>query len=614
MNSQEQRRRQYFTEFNRQAHFWFATDGKWVGGAAWEPGIRERMWAALSLLSGTKKDIELAQLILLTASDDQGDFNLTFGMLLLRIYEDVLSDEVSRMLMELGVSHIDHVSAHIMRYTENCGLFNAFGLSEAARRYDRPELLERARLRSETFADHMRHYTAGAEFNSVNYHAVTVNAAAIIRLFCHDSVMRDEAREIEHRFWRSLAQVWHPRLRSTAGASGRSYTSDSMSSLSTMRHVVWQVLGDAVCLSQMELFNPESDIPLKCHSMESTACEGAWLSSVSYEVPSDAVELFTIKNFPYSARQKAWIPGFREHKEVDEPSIDARAHGGWQPRGGSTKYVPSSSLHPSGESFLSVYMLPEFGVGTATRAMCGQSDVFHATWATGKTGASPLAGIRSIYPRYIMNNKLDEFLSTRQYPVNINDDGRGIAVQDHELSLLAYSANDLITAGITRMELAILLPVWFNDVDEIYVGDDKLKSDRLSMAEQCPVYIRDGEIYLAIKPLSGSNLGRKYAMELRRYPAFRTLSLINYEGAPRDFDPAFLRQCRTGAAFIIGAKADFGDFSAFRKEAADIKLSDAIYEPQRTVKASWRQRQIEFMSELQSEEIRYIKIAGEYQH
>ncbi len=117
------------------------------------------------------------------------------------------------------------------------------------------------------------------------------------------------------------------------------------------------------------------------------------------------------------------------------------------------------------------------------------------------------------------------------------------------------------------------------------------------------VFLRDGLTYLGLRPLVLTNHGRQKAVEITRVGHFRVVSFYNYEGEPRNFLGAEIRQTCGGLVFCIGSEREWGDFAHFRQACREVELSDSRYESQRRIVCRWQDRDVDILWALQSEEL-----------
>ncbi|MHB9024097.1 MAG: hypothetical protein ACYC7E_07965 [Armatimonadota bacterium] len=586
----------------------WGADGRWVTESM-VPGVRERCWHCHALLEGGAADVALANLILETSVPDDNDFMAYCAAILLRNYEGKLSPKAAGNLNHALEMNVEHVYQHLYRYTENCATLNAFALLFSAARFGEPRFAERALEWLHYYHQLIERSGATVEFFSPCYLGVTFAGLSPLSLLIDHPEAQGLARAISDRCWQSLAAVWHPGLRSVAAPSGRSYLVDSTAGLSLIRGTVWVALGDRACPSPWD-FGLFSDPPGKgFHQLDVPYNYGAmaWMAASVYEVPEDAAVLFYDKSYPFAMQASVDLPGYRYNEPAD-PAVDVDALGGW--RSGDRAFVPATMSHPGGEAAIRTWLAEDYGVGSCTRLLFGQTDFAFAVWRRHGQASEP-ANLHTLFTRYVINDAFAQKLGKEQYDCVLPEQGRGGALANGPLLLTWYNADEQVTAGIEKLRTCAVLPELYAPVDEVYIGDQpQTNLQGASKAEEW-VFIRDGQMYLGFHPLALTNLGRTHAVEVTRAGAFRAVSFMNYEGPAREFYHAELRQTRGGFLTCLGTAAEWGgDFARFRQSCRAAEISDTVYQSQRRIRCAWNGREIELLWDMQSEELFFVKIDG----
>jgi hypothetical protein len=592
----------------------FDSEGKWRTSSP-APGFRERKWYALVLLAGGSEETKLANRILESSQDDGNDFVGFFSPLILRLHRAQLSKAATEVLESSWQKILPRANAHLHRYTENCGLMNACGLIEAAHRFDRPDL----RARAIFFLEHFLHFleTNGAlrEYFSLNYLPVTAFGAAAIRHLSPDPEGRNLAQKIEKHIWMELARVWHPGLRHPAGPSARSYTYDSMGAFSHIHIMAWLGVGDPCCPSPDALGFFES--PEACGLLPEDwafhQIHAAIYATVPYRVPTSARRLLEGKSFPFSFESHTTVAPYRLFDETaGMAEAEVKAMGGWCVAGALTAsgsepgrgFLPSQLLQPRGRTGLAIYQEATFGLGTATLQMCGQSDTCHAAWKVSGSKKRPLTQLRTLYFRGTVNTDLARNFRGSGYPSNVAEQWRGGALQSGPLAVLFNAANDEITEGITSLQTTALVSEWFSPVGEVRLNETRVTDDIIHGAADDWVFLRDGDSYIGLRPLLSERVEVARPLRVQRLGRFLSVSAISYEGKPRSFLPAALRQITSGMILLLGNKQSYpGGFRSFRAACARASISDELYESQRAFSVKLGEREISAIWDVQTEHL-----------
>src|SRR5690606_37706072 len=118
---------------------------------------------------------------------------------------------------------------------------------------------------------------------------------------------------------------------------------------------------------------------------------------------------------------------------------------------------------------------------------------------------------------------------------------------------------------LSSLRLDARLPI-YTPLDEIWVGSDRVDGLPFHSGWQQPVMIRDGSIYLAMRPLQPVNLGgAEPALEIAEANNHLIVSIYNLrDSEPRMFPAFMLDHTHNGVIFEIGSSSEYGNFSAFR--------------------------------------------------
>ena len=77
------------------------------------------------------------------------------------------------------------------------------------------------------------------------------------------------------------------------------------------------------------------------------------------------------------------------------------------------------------------------------------------------------------------------------------------------------------------------------------------------------IYIKDGDIYIAVHPLTVTDKGRKKAMSVRKRAGYLELAMYNYEGEEKDFARRDFLHIQNGFGFVIASDTESGSFEEF---------------------------------------------------
>jgi len=252
----------------------------------------------------------------------------------------------------------------------------------------------------------------------------------------------------------------------------------------------------------------------------------------------------------------------------------------WRVTEGGREYKRFRPLvvHRYAPVLLTTYHTEDYSVGTSSGAhACGdgaQHDAFFATYRRRRPDATrplTLEDMRTVYTRYVFNEGQPSSVEDL-----LHDQGRKTCVQQGPAAIVLYRPGIGVLNAITSMRLTVVLPTFFNEPDQVWLGDRRLETLDGESPETTPVFVRDGMTWLAFRPLALTDYGRRQAVVVRRVNRFLTVSFYNYAGAARALNfpyqaPLFTQN---GFAFEIATEVEGISFDAFRRRVSEARLDD----------------------------------------
>jgi hypothetical protein len=240
--------------------------------------------------------------------------------------------------------------------------------------------------------------------------------------------------------------------------------------------------------------------------------------------------------------------------------------------GGAVAHVPGRAAHfPAGEVFLDTYMERDFAIGTSTRPMHSgtQSEVFYEIHRRCPR-ARKQGDIRSIFARYrVSKSGLEKEVKAGL----IRQQAFAWAIQDDARALALYHPNGYPHRGVDALSLNLLLPEPNSAVDEIWIGNRKLKNGDGSAAKPDWVIFRDGDVLAAFYPLA-ADLGRRVAIRSEHRAGLRVVSFVNYEGRKKTFGRGFLPTIANGFVYEGSTTKRHPTVRAFLRDLRKAEISD----------------------------------------
>jgi hypothetical protein len=145
------------------------------------------------------------------------------------------------------------------------------------------------------------------------------------------------------------------------------------------------------------------------------------------------------------------------------------------------------------------------------------------------------------------------------------------------------------------MKLSIMFPCHFGWTQEVVLGDDRRTRVSLEAApgsgealarevftrevlasceDPCPVFVKDGPVYMAFEPLTLTDRGREAAVKIERLGNYLALSFYNYEGPCRSFEVEEMLLTSSGFVAHLGTVDEWETFDAFIADSSGGTITD----------------------------------------
>jgi hypothetical protein len=420
-----------------------------------------------------------------------------------------------------------------------------------------------------------------SEYLSTTYSPLTVAMSAEIANLSADATVREMAAAIERRAWTDVLRHWHAPMCSLAGPHARSYECDSVSHVTLLNMLFWSCFGSEIIpLNSYDwLYPPRPELVIHHEGdVDFMRCHALWHTATEYHVPAEAARLLVEPALPRT--ETGWAEGglFRDIVP-SEANFDPPWHG-----------LP----YPMGPNRLTTYLSPSFTLGTANRDWLNgdQQDLFIVKAATGHRPGGPQP-CRSIFTRYVSGDKIpgedNYYPDMKKHSTKdlLHEEGRRHALQSEGVALVAYwPKRRLDHAPMRKLGLEILIPCHFSTPEEVWLGDTRLGEGTAELSTPEPLFVREGETFLAFLPLAVDDAGRTAAVRAEHRGKYLVVEYLNYEGEERLFTQAELLPLRNGFV-TIAEEAAGRDFAAWRHQAAQVTPLD------RTMYAGGETREIE---------------------
>jgi hypothetical protein len=229
---------------------------------------------------------------------------------------------------------------------------------------------------------------------------------------------------------------------------------------------------------------------------------------------------------------------------------------------------------------ITTYHSQSFALGVSATGFGGQSNAFLAQYHRPDLDRPGV-----VYTRYTLNDKWlgDSYHATdRTKSRNLIDEGRFFGAQEGNRAIGLYAPNNL---GLCSSAKANIVWTGRDQADEIWIGGRRVEALPADVAPGEVVVIGSGDIYMAVRPLILTDLGREAPIRLLERAGDLALELHNYLGSEKHFwemrwPGAFYQgQPRCGFYAEIVERSAYPDGRAFGETVAAGDLIDQADAP-----------------------------------
>lgn len=582
---QAERRRELFATHRAWARDIFTDDGAYIlDSRRWKPlkpderngnDPRVLAWHAFAFFAGDDDDAHLANAILRRAGfSPRYDFQVcALLQLALRHRDRMAPDILERLETCFKVCGPEQLAASsFVGMNDNFPVMSTLIMILAGEWSRRPELAEVGLERLREFVERLDHDGAISEYNSPTYTALTLAGMADLARFAANADVRRLALRIEQQVWYDVCARFHTGTSQMGGPSSRSYTADSCGQMHNMRYALHVAFGEQIVFISplRHAFTEDARIIQHHDDPMFSAANGMWVAASEFHVPDECGRMMTERPEKFEVNAVAscaflWQP--------DDWRVTAAGRG----RDRFRRFL----VHRYAPFLLTTCHAPDYSLGTASNSLScqggDQRDAFFVTYRRRRPAAGETLGLedtRTVYCRYVFNDA--EPVETKDL---LRDMGHKTCVQKGNVAVVAYRPGIDLLQGITSMRLLVVLPEIFGRVDAVYLGESRVKGDEGRSPDPVPVFVSDGMIFLAFRPLALTDYGRQTAVRVRRVGRFLTIAFYNYAGPARSLNfplqaPLFTQN---GFGFEIAAGDECG-FEDFRRRVVAASLEDDFVE------------------------------------
>ncbi|UJF34292.1 hypothetical protein [Paenibacillus hexagrammi] len=611
LEGQRQRKQEIFYSFSQEHHRFFSWNGDYIGkDMGHAPRPADLMQCCVTYLHGRETEaVRKANAVIRRLSMGTCHFLPYYSLFLLNTVADLLDSDVKEKLIIYSNEHLDEFAGRdhdFVGVNDNYPCISSYTLMAGGLRFQRPELVEKGKLRLGQLAEMLRRRGAPSEYNSPSYTILQIHALSAIPELHVDEEMSAMAKQCEHRIWvEYLSHLYLPACR-LAGPYSRSYM-PTLLEHGIHPSIIYVLFGNIINHfgfnnEEMTSRFKESDHHLLAADFHLPVELAEWFLNRKYPFTVEATTEFNASTDEVIGVQKLWSD---PDAGPDQQSF--------------AEFLPE---YASGTGRISTYMTEGYSLGVASREWhCGsQTDTFLGIYTPPIQGRHD---VRMLFSRYSINDTLPgqtngyPQLGTSNGPYLFWDQGRKLGLHHESTAMMLYKPRVYGRKQVTSLRLMLIMPITEGEPDELWFGEQQVSNLVGESVVLCPIFLKIGQVYTAIFPLVPTNHGRKRAIRAEKSNGFMILSFYNYEGRQRDFSKEeFLL---TGSGFIteFGSEQQYGSFQLFKQAVSSHRCSDQyltnIHMRDRTVRQTVYERGgVKLACEYSpvSEGIRYMSVNG----
>jgi hypothetical protein len=438
-----------------------------------------------------------------------------------------------RAAMHLGLAEIARLDVDVA-YT-NITLLDVHNSILGGQLVGWPGWIERGARKLERWAAYTLASGAPREYNSPTYLGVDLAALAAIAEHAADARTRLLARLMEERLWLHLAAHYHHPSAQIAGPHSRAYQDDVTGGRGRTKMILYRLLGDERLMQKT---------PFYAYRQNDGICD---VALARFHCP-EAVRAQLAAPLPFTARETA-----------------DRAEG----------------------LDLSTYLAPDYALGAASRSYTQQSDNLKLYY---RKDAAPGFGL--LYTRFIINDKRVGSVyhaSARSRLSGLLDEGDFRGLHHRNKAIGVYGLNPQIEDP-SSIKLDVFFPGRAG-LERVYADGRAVEVLPIEIPPDAWLLVQDGAVYVGVRALRHSNLGRAAPVRLEERDGDLVLSIVIYEGPPKRFweysslSGHFYRgNIESGLVVEVASRSEFADPAAFCRYLAAARVDDATVDGVRTVR------------------------------
>lgn len=580
LDGQKQRQHLACLDFTKKWMGSFDENGLWIGEPELAPPTETRQFERLSyclpfMESGMQAAIREANWIIKGTKMIFCQFLPMLSLELLINYREQLTNKSIEKLEDYIKTILDQFLEDDLDFVgvnDNFPCIATYITLIGGERYERRDAYQVGVKRLNQLAAMYRRRGVLTEYNSPSYAVGQIHAMAELANHARDSQIREIALACEERLWVDMLGHLYSPVAMLAGPYSRAYSSGS-NGPGNVRPALYYLLGDKLGICPDAGLEFDSKLAVRSFKSDTMTCQ--------MHCPDYLVNWYLNRKYPYSFKATS------EFNSSDDslPTGPRRGHHEGKPEPATRDPYREEDAYeyPSGVANISTYMTERYSLGVASHEFHNglQTDSFFVTYPRCSKPKHQ-KDIRTIYARYAVNDKKPG--QDNEYPVQgvkntaflFQDEGRKLGLHHENTAMMLYKPKAYACKAVTSMKLLINIPVHNGDVEEIRLGNQKLENYTGASKNPCPVFVKDGDVFIAFNPLLLTNYGRENAVTVEKINNFVIISFINYEGQIRDFATRGFLLTGNGFVAEAGSAAEHGSFDQFIKKMLGAKIYDVM--------------------------------------
>ena len=535
------------------------------------------LWIARCFLGLGDDKVRVANaLIENLAWEPQFHFNSHFcgvaALMLLRAQKKLLSAQASSKLETYVATYLSDWMTDDFRIhgaNDNAGIECTTCIALAGDLWGNPALLAKARERLRQPLRMLELRTHLSECNSPTYSAVSLCTLAELAETSVDEEIREMAGQLESHVWDEIFHHFHPVIRHQIGPFSRSFIDDNANQCSLVMMALYSAFGEISPFNPAQMLFPPPPGTIAHNSWLFQWASLACISAATYHPPLDQISLLLNRPIPFNVT-------------------------------GSTEFSPMHAA-PGGKSEIWAHVTDDWalscfgsrpGAGTSVHALYRR----HAVRPDASI-VEHLASVRSVYTRCHISDGMANF--------HLRDTPPGEALSEHGAAFSVGKEGTMLTGyvplvkkeGTRSIRTSVVFPLHHSLPDEIRHGNEKINAFSASFSALDWCFVRDGDIYLAIRPLAVATRGVAFCAQ--QYGGWENHGLVSVytmaDFSPHNLTDEELRSLGAGFVIEIASRHEWPDFYAFCAAMQEAHLEDRHWGGQREIRYHRGNRHLELI-------------------